>query len=142
MALPADGKRQLGVGHYDDGGSTSFIALHQLHTQRPRRAEGLADELLDVRAPLHHINSLATKFVDDRLDTHPPHSHARTHGVHARLKGGDGYLGAEAGFAGDRLDLNRSVVYLRNLELQQALEHSRVRPRQDDLGAARGSVDL
>ena len=54
----------------------------------------------------------------------------------------DGDLGAEAGLAGDGLDLDGAREDLRHLLLEQAAQHQPMRTRDDDLRPARRVADL
>ena len=54
----------------------------------------------------------------------------------------DGDLGAVAGLAGDRADLDQPVSDLRNLELEQRADQLRVAPRKDHLRALRSRAHL
>src|SRR5262249_10390114 len=83
------------------------------------------------------VDLLALQFLDDRLDAAAAHADAGADRVDAGIVRQHRDLGAAAGIARHRLDLDDAVVDLRHLLREQLGHELRVGARQEDLRAAR-----
>src|SRR5262249_38891283 len=92
--------------------------------------------------PPHDVDALATQLVDDVLDAAATNTNAGPDAVHLHVDAGDGDLGAIAGLAGDRLDLDGVVCDLGDFRFEQAANEVRVAARQDYLDSVAGLADL
>ena len=132
LALAADGQREhpLGHGHVRDA-----VLLVDVDGDDLGRAQRVGDEHAGVVVPRDDVDLLAGQLGDDGLDARAALADGRADRVEAVLARRDGDLGAAAGLAGDRLDLDRAAVDLGDLELEQALQEALVRPADEDLRA-------
>ena len=73
-----------------------------------RRRQRVGDEHRRVLVPRDHVDLLARELGDDGLDPRPALADRGADGVEPLLARRDGDLGAAAGLAGDRLDLDRA----------------------------------
>ena len=106
------------------------------------RRQGIGDEDRRVVVPRDDVDLLAAQLRDDGLDPCAALAHRGADRIEPFLARRDGDLRSAARFAGDGLDLDRAVVDLRDLELEQPLEEALVRPRHEDLRTLRGATDL
>ena len=86
--------------------------------------------------PADDVDALdAAEFLDDVLDAAAANADARADAIDPAVDAADGDLGAVAGLAGHALDLDRAVLDLGDLALEEPLHEQRVGPREDDLDA-------
>ena len=88
------------------------------------------------------VDLFARQLGDDRLDARAALADGRPDRIEPFLARSDGHLRAAAGLAGDRPDLDRPAVDLRDLELEQSLQESLMGAADEDLGSARGASNL
>ena len=139
LALAADRQREHPLG---DGHARDPVLLVDVDRDDLGRAQGVGHEDAGVVAPRDDVDLLAGQLGDDGLDARAALADGRPDRVEAVLARRDGDLGAAAGLAGDRLDLDRAVVDLRDLELEQALEEALVGAADEDLRALGRATDL
>src|SRR5262249_22660142 len=107
-----------------------------------RRLQGVGDEHLQRVVPADDVDALAAQLVHDVLDARAAHAHAGAHAIDLQVDAADGDLAAVAGLAGDGLDLDGAVGDLGDRVLEQPPHEVGVGPRQDDLDAVPGLLDL
>ena len=134
LAAPADRQAQLVVGH-DDLDAALLLVHH--HLGDLGRGERVDDESRRVGRPRDDVDLLALQFADDRLDPAAAHADAGADRIDAAVARDDRDLGAAAGVARHRLDLDDAVVDLRHFLREQLGHELRVGARQKDLRAAR-----
>ena len=139
LAFLADRERQLEVGDDDLGDAGVLVDADLAHLGRRECAH---HELLRLAAVRDDVDLLAAQLVHDLADAHAARADARADGVDVLVVRGDRDLGAVAGLARDRLDLDDAVEQLRHLELEQTAHESGVRARHDDLRALGGLAHL
>ena len=100
-------------------------------------AKRVDDEGRGVRRPRDDVDLLALQLADHRLNAAAAHADAGADRVDAAVAGDHRDLGAAAGIAGDRLDLDDAVVDFRHLLGEQLGHELRMGARQEDLRAAR-----
>src|SRR5205814_9571130 len=86
--------------------------------------------------PGNDVDLLALQLTDDGLDTAAAHANAGADGVDAAVARDDSDLGAAAGVARHRLDLDNAVIDFRHLLREQLGHELRMRARQKDLRPA------
>ena len=118
-----------------------MLRLHDLRFEHLGRGERARHEDHRVLAPGHDVDLLAPQLPDDGLDAGALDPNARADRVDLVVVADHGDLGAGAGLARDSLDLDDLLRHLRHLGLEEAAQEFRMRPRQDDLRAARELVD-
>jgi N utilization substance protein A len=106
------------------------------------RAQRVGDEARRLWVPLDHVDALPVEFIHNVLDADATHADAGADRIHTLLARPDGDLGAVAGLAGDRLDLDDALEDLRDFEFEEPAEEVLVRARDDDLRALGGARDL
>ena len=87
--------------------------------------------------PGDDIDLFALQFADDRLNAAAAHADAGADRVDAAVARDDGDLGAAAGIARHRLDLDDAVIDLRHFLREQFSHELRMRTRQENLRPAR-----
>ena len=92
--------------------------------------------------PRDDVDLLALQLADDRLDAAAAHADAGADRVDAAVARDDRDLGAAAGVARHRLDLDDAVVDLRHFLREQLGHELRVGARQENLRAARLLADV
>src|SRR4029079_6306869 len=90
-----------------------------------------------VLRPRDDVDLFALQLADDRLDAAAAHADAGADRVDAAVARDDRDLGAAAGIARHRLDLDDSVVNLRHFLREQFGHELRMGARQKDLRPAR-----
>ena len=139
LAFLADGQRQLIVRHDDFGHTGVLVDANLFDLGRRQR---LHDEVGGVIAERHDVDLLAAQLVDDHADPGPAGPDTRADRVDVAVVGPHRDLGAGTGLTGARLDLDDTIGDLRHLELEQALDESRVGTADHDLGALGRLADL
>ena len=134
LAAPADGERELVVGH-DDLDAGGVLVEHDLH--HLGRLQRVDDEGGGVGRPRDDVDLLALQLVDDRLHARAAHADAGADGVDRGIVGNHRDLGAAAGIARHRLHLDDAVVNLRHFLGEQLGGELRMRARQENLRPAR-----
>ena len=112
--------------------------VHDDHFFDLGRLQGVPDERGRIGIVLENIDLLAFQLPDDRLDTCAPHADTGADRIHVIAGGVHGHLGPVAGLPDHLVDLDRAIVDLRHLELEDLAHELRVRARQDDLQAGGG----
>ncbi len=136
LSITADGKTELILANHH-GGSAIAFHLGKVDTTHTGRADGLGNINNGILIPLDDIDLLVVQFLDDGLDANTLDPHAGTHRVHACLGGHHSDLGAGTRLAGDRPDLDHTMVDLRNFVLEQAAQEVAMGTRKHDLRTAR-----
>ncbi len=95
--------------------------------------ERLGDELAWIVRPRDDVDPLATQLADHRLHPASLEAHAGPHGVHVRIAGPHGDLGAAARLAGDGPNLHDALIDLRDFEREQRLDEVRMGAAEDEL---------
>ena len=124
LPLLANGERELAV--FDHDFQMMFCRVEHGNPRHLGGAESIGCELRDFFVPFNDVNLLAAQLPDDGLDTHALHAHTGAHGVYIAVSGDNGNLGALPRLAGDGLDQNSSVIYLRNLHFKKPLNEGSV----------------
>ncbi len=112
--------------------------VHDDHFFDLRRLQGVPDEHGRIGIILQNVDFLAFQLPDDRLDARAAHADAGADRIHVIAGGVHGHLGSVAGLPDHLVDLDRAIVDLRHLELEDLADELRVRARQDDLQAGGG----
>ncbi len=133
LSAPADGEAELFVRHHDID-PVRFLVEHDLCDFRGRQR--VYDEGRGIGRPLDNVDLLALQFADHRLDAGAAHADAGADRVDAGFIGNDGDLGAAAGVAGNRTDLDDAVIDFRNLLPEQAGHKLGMGARQKNLRPA------
>ena len=139
LAAAADGERELLVGHHDLD-ALGVLVEHDLGDFG--RLQRVDDEGRGVLRPRDDVDLLALQLVDHRLDAAAAHADAGADRIDRGVARDDGDLGAAAGIAGDRLDLDDAVVDLRHFLREQLGHELRMGARQEDLRAALLAADV
>ena len=105
-------------------------------------ASAVDHELGRIFGEQDDVHALAGELVGHRGHARAAHADARALRIEARIVGLDGDLGADAGIARRRLDLDEAFLDLRHFQLEQPHQELRCDPRQDQLRALRRAVDL
>ena len=126
-------------GHDDVGDAMLFVDPDLDHLGRAQR---LGDEGGGVLGPFDDVDLLAAQLGHDGLDAGAALADCGPDRIQARLARRDGDLGAAAGLARDRLDLDRSGVDLRHFQLEQTAQEALVGPADVDLRALGAAPDL
>src|SRR5690606_29878737 len=79
----------------------------------------------------YDVDPLATQLADDGLHARALQPYARADRIDRIVTRRHRDLGAAADLARDRLDLDDALVDLGHLELEQARDETRIRPRED-----------
>ena len=124
LTFAADSKRQLLLRYYCSCRLLFFIYVNAFND---RRSQHVADENCRVLVPDDDIYFFAEELVRDVLDSCSSVSYACSYRINVRVMRVYGDLCAGSGFTGCSLDLYRSVSDLRDLELKQASDESRMR---------------
>ena len=101
------------------------------------RRQRVDDEGRDVGRPRDDVDLLALQFVHHRLHARAAHADAGADRIDRGIARDHGDLGARAGIAGDRLDLDDAVVDFRHFLGEQLRHELRMRARQENLRPAR-----
>src|SRR5690606_28835598 len=141
LSITPDRQAQLILADNHRGSSVPF-RFRKIHAAHTRRTDCFRNINNGIRIPLDDIDLFVMQFLDDRLDAHTLDAHACTNRIDTRLRGHDRYLGTCTRFARDRADLHHTVVNLRHFVLEQTTQEIAVRPREDNLWAARAILDL
>ena len=128
LALAPDRQREHPLGHRH---VRDAVLLVDVDREDLRRRQRVGDEHAGVVVPRDDVDLLAAELGDDGLDAGAALADGRADRIEALLARRDGDLGAAAGLAGDRADLDRAVVDLGHLELEQALQEALVRPADE-----------
>src|SRR5262249_53077210 len=134
LAAAADGEAELALGH-DDLDAPRLLVEHDLG--HLGRREGIDDEGRRIGRPWDDVDLLALQFADHGLHAAAAHADAGADRIDAAVVRQHGDLGAAAGIAGHRLDLDDAVVDLRHLLGEQLGHEVGMRARQEDLRPAR-----
>ena len=102
-----------------------------------RRCHRIDDELGVVVIPQHDIDALAIELVRHRLHARAAHADAGTDRIGTMVMGKHGNLGAVAGIARAAFDLDQTLTYFGNFELEQLDHEFWCRPRDEKLRPAR-----
>ena len=105
-------------------------------------AKRVDDEARRIRVPLDDVDLLALQLVDDGLDARAAHADASTDRIDRGILRNDGDLGAAAGVAGDRLDLDDAVVDFRHFLREQLRHELGPGAGEEYLRAARLAADV
>jgi hypothetical protein len=97
--------------------------------------------LRGVGRPVDDVDALAGEFVGHRGDARAAQADAGADRVDARVVRDDGDLGAQAGVARGRLDLEQAFLDLGHFEFEQLHDEFGCGARQHDLRAAGAAVD-
>jgi hypothetical protein len=116
LAAPADGERQLLVGHHDLDALGVLVENDLGHLGGLQRVH---EEGRRILVPRDDVDLLALKLVDDRLHAAAAHTDAGADRVDGVVVGNHGDLRAAAGVAGHGLDLDDAVVDLGHFHLEQ-----------------------
>ncbi len=103
LALLADGEGQLVVGH-DDAGVGLLLVDKDAGDLGGRQGVGDVDGRIGI--PQDDVDALATELAHDGANTAALGADAGANGIQTIVERVDGDLGALAGLAGDRLDLD------------------------------------
>ncbi len=133
LPAPADGERELVVGH-DDLDAALLLVHH--HLGDLGRRERVDDEGRGIGRPGNDVDLLALEFGDHRLHARAAHADAGADRIDAAVVGDDGDLGARARIARDRADLDDAVIDFRHFLGEQLGHELRMGARQEDLRAA------
>jgi hypothetical protein len=118
------------------------VLLVDIHREDLGRAQGIRHEHAGVVAPRDDVDLLARELGHDRLDPSAALSDGGPDRIEALLARRDGDLRPAAGLTGDGLDLDRAVVDLRDLELEEPAQEALVGAAHEDLRTAHGAPDL
>ena len=138
LTLLADGERELVVGN-DDRGVAGLGVDDDAGDLGGR--QGVGDELARILIPEDDVDALAAQLGHDGAHAAALGADAGAHGVEAVIERGDGDLGADAGVAGDRVDLDAALVDLGHLLLEEAREELGARAAHDDRRARTVAAD-
>src|SRR5215210_3320370 len=136
LALATDGQRELVVG-YDH--LSLLLVFVQVDLAHAGRAQGLRYKARRLGVPLDDIYLLVPELGDDGPHAAPARPHAGSHGIHTSLLGPYGYLRAQPGLARNGPYLDKAVVDLGHLELEEVPEQALVTPAH---GQARATAAL
>ncbi len=133
LPAPADGEAELIVGHHHLDLAGVLVEHHLRHLGRGQRVD---HERRGVGRPRDDVDLLSLELADHRLDPAAAHADTRAHRVDARIVRQHGDLGAAAGIARHRLDLDDGVVDLGHLLGEQLGHELRLGAGQEDLRPA------
>ena len=139
LALAPDRERELVVR---DDHVHRLRAFVDDHLGDLRRRERRAHVARRIGAPRHDVDALAAQLLDHGLHAAALHAHAGAHRVDVAVPRDDGDLRAPARLARSGLDRDDALVHLGHLLLEELGQHLHAGPRQDDLRALRGLVDV
>ena len=134
LAAPADRERKLRVRHHDFDALAVLVEHHLGDFGGRQRVD---HEGRDVRRPRDDVDLLALQFVHHRLHARAAHADAGADRIDRGIARDHGDLGARAGIARDRLDLDDAVVDFRHFLREQLRHELRMRARQENLRTAR-----
>src|SRR4029077_17678666 len=134
LATATDRQAQLIVRHDDLG--LVLLLVHQ-HLADLGRRQRIDDEVGGVVRPRDDVDLLALQLLHDGLHAAAAHADAGADRIDGAVVAQHGDLGAAAGVAGHRLDLDDVVVDLRHFLHEQLGHELRMAARQEDLRAAR-----
>ena len=132
LAAPADGQRQLLVGHHH---LDPLVLLVHHHLGDFGRGQGVDQEGGLVRAPLDDVDLLALQLGHHRLHARAAHADAGADRVDRAVVGDHRHLGAAARIAGDGADLDHAVIDLRHFLGEQLGHEAAVGAAEHDLRA-------
>src|SRR5690606_617558 len=98
--------------------------------------QGVDNELGRIRPPLDDVDLLALQLIHDRLHALAAHTDTGADGIDRAVLGDHGNLGPGARITSHRLDLDDTVVDLRDLHGEQLGHELRPRTRQENLRSA------
>ena len=135
LAAAADRQRQLvvGVGHHDLDPLAVFVDHDLGDFGRRQRVD---DEGRDVGRPRNDVDLLALQFVDHGLHARAAHADAGADRIDRGIARDHADLGARAGIAGHRLDLDDAVIDFRHFLREQLCHELRMGAGQEDLRSA------
>ena len=134
LAAPADGERELLVGHHD---VDALLVLVEHHLGDFGRRSALTTKVaMSGDHGMMSIFSPCSSF-DHRLHARAAHADAGADRIDRGVARDHRDLGARAGIAGDRLDLDDAVIDLRHFLGEQLGHELRMGARQEDLRSAR-----
>src|SRR5881628_515508 len=139
LALLADGERELVVG--DDHLHRALILVHDDLRDLGGRQRA-ADVLGGVARPRDDVDLLAAQLLHDRLDTRAAHADAGPHWVHVAVVRHHRDLRPSARLPRRPLHLHDTLVDLRHLLAEELDQQAGMRPREDDLRALGGELDV
>ena len=139
LPAAADGDREVLLVHHHVHRVLFLVHQDRAHFGRRQRAD---HELRRVGRPEHDVDALAGQLLRHRLHARAAHADAGADRVDAPVVGVHRDLGADAGIARRRLDLEQPFLDLGHLELEQLHDELRRGARQDQLRPARLAVDL
>ena len=134
LAAPADGQRQLLVGNHHLDPALLFV---EHHLGDLGRCQGVDHEGCRFRRPGDDVDLFALQLRDHGLHAAAAHADAGPDRIDRVVVADHCDLGAAARVAGDRLDLDDTVVDLRNLLREELLHEVSARAGQEDLRATR-----
>ena len=133
LALAADGKRELLIGHHHLD-ALGILVEHDLdHLGRRQRVD---DERGRVRRPLDDVDFLALQLVHHRLHATAAHADAGPDRIDGGIARHDRDLGAAARIARHRFDGDDALVNLGDFLREQLGHELGMRARQEDLRPA------
>src|SRR5262249_16202150 len=112
LSAPANRQRQLVFLHQYDRPPQARVEVHLLDV---RRLQGVGNEYLESVVPADDVDALTAQGVDDVLDTAAADADTGADAVNLHVNRRDSDLGAIAGLASDRLDLNGAIGDFRDL---------------------------
>src|SRR5215469_83938 len=133
LTTPPDRQAELIVR--DDDFDAPLLLIHD-HLGDFGRRERIYNKSSRVGRPGDNVDLFSLQFAHDRLDTAPPHADASSDRVDTAVAGDHSYLGPASGISSDRLDLDDTVINLRNLLREQLRHELRMGSRQENLRPA------
>ena len=140
LTFLADRKRKLIVRYHDR--RRLFAVLRRKHFFDLGRAEYAGDQFLRILAPCDDVDFFSVQLVNDGLHTRAARTDTGADRIDVLEFRINRHLGSGAGFSGDTLDLNGSVLNLRYLQFKQALDQSRMGAGKEYLRALVGLFDI
>src|SRR4030095_14382896 len=132
LAAAADRQRQLvvGVGNHDLDPLAVFVDHDLGDFGRRQRVD---DEGRDIGRPRDDVDLLALQLVDHGLHARAAHADAGADRIDGRVARNHADLGARAGIAGYRLDLDDAVIDFRHFLREQLCHALRMGAGQENL---------
>ena len=118
LAPSSDGQRQLIFADKHDGAAEHLTENHLFDFGR---LQGVGDQDLQVVAPTHNIDPLASQLVHDVLNAIAPNADARADTIDPQITTTDRHLRTVARLAGHGPYFDHPVDNLRNLLFEQSL---------------------